>query len=154
MPESPSSEILILYSTETGTSLRVANVIARSLRKVHRHAKIYDAGIYPLSSLISEETVIFVLSTTGSGVPPRSFHTLWKALLRSDLPQDLFDELQYAVFGLGDSGYERFNWAAKMLDRRLKLLSAEPLVERGEGDEQADMGQEFRFSYHSRYLIR
>lgn len=140
MLEISDSPILVLYSTETGTSLQIANAIARSLRRIHLRANICDTSTYPLSSLILEDTVIFVLSTTGSGVPPRSFNALWKALLRPDLPEDFFDEMQYAVFGLGDSGYERFNWAAKMLDRRLKSLSAVELIERGEGDDQADMG--------------
>lgn len=65
---------------------------------------------------------------------------LWNMLLRSDLPNDLFDHLDYAVFGLGDSSYEKFNWAAKKLARRLESLGARHIIERGEGDEQHRLG--------------
>lgn len=62
--------------------------------------------------------------------------TLWKTLLRSDLPSDLLDTMHFAVFGLGDSGYERFNWAAKKLQRRLLSLGALELIPRGDADDQ------------------
>lgn len=64
----------------------------------------------------------------------------WTALLRADLPHDLFDHLDYAVFGLGDSAYEKFCWPAKLLDRRLQALGARSFVSRGESDDQAQLG--------------
>lgn len=61
---------------------------------------------------------------------------LWTMLLRSDLPSDLFEDMDCAVFGLGDSSYEKFCWAAKKLSRRLLSLGAREIVERGEADDQ------------------
>lgn len=65
---------------------------------------------------------------------------LWNMLLRSDLPADLFEDLPFAVFGLGDSSYEKFCWAAKMLSRRMKSLGASEICDRGEADEQDPLG--------------
>lgn len=65
---------------------------------------------------------------------------LWNLLLRSDLPVDLFDQLDFCVFGLGDSAYEKFCWPAKLLSRRLNTLGATEICERGEGDEQHHLG--------------
>lgn len=65
---------------------------------------------------------------------------LWHMLLRADLPPDILEDLNFAVFGLGDSSYEKFCWAAKKLSRRLLSLGARELVERGEGDEQHSAG--------------
>lgn len=67
--------------------------------------------------------------------------SLWQTLLRSDLPADLLEDMHFAVFGLGDSGYERFNWAAKRLQRRLLALGAKELLPRGDGDEQDYYGR-------------
>lgn len=64
----------------------------------------------------------------------------WTALLRSDLPHDLFDHLEFAVFALGDSAYEKFCWPAKLLERRLHTLGAKTIVSRGEGDDQDHLG--------------
>ncbi|KAG6829230.1 hypothetical protein H0H92_005232 [Tricholoma furcatifolium] len=65
---------------------------------------------------------------------------LWGQLLRSDLPPDLFDDLSYAVFGLGDTAYGKFCWAAKKLSRRLSSLGAHEICERGEADDQHQLG--------------
>jgi sulfite reductase alpha subunit-like flavoprotein len=65
---------------------------------------------------------------------------MWKTLLRSDLPPDLFDDLSFAVFGLGDTAYEKFCWPAKKLCRRLLSLGATEICDRGEGDDQDPLG--------------
>ena len=90
--------------------------------------------------LVQESLVLFVISTTGSGIPPRSMTNFWHHLLRADLPPDILDELCFAIFGLGDSAYERFCWAAKMLRRRLEALGAVEVAPMGLGDEQAPLG--------------
>ena len=65
---------------------------------------------------------------------------MWNMLLRADLPHDIFEDLRFAVFGLGDSAYEKFCWAAKKLSRRLLSLGAQEICARGEGDEQHPLG--------------
>ena len=65
---------------------------------------------------------------------------LWNMLLRSDLPSDLLEDLHFAVFGLGDSSYEKFCWPAKKLSRRLTGLGATQICDRGEGDDQHHFG--------------
>ena len=64
----------------------------------------------------------------------------WKSLLRSDLPHDLFDHLDFTVFGLGDTEYKKFCWPAKLLERRLLSLGATSIHERGEADDQHYLG--------------
>ncbi|KAJ3508725.1 hypothetical protein NMY22_g16521 [Coprinellus aureogranulatus] len=61
-------------------------------------------------------------------------------LLRSDLPEDIFEGLPFAVLGLGDSSYERFCWAAKLLSRRMNSLGATEICPRGEANEQDQLG--------------
>lgn len=105
--------------------------------------------------LLEEETVIFVVSTTGSGTEPRSMKNLWDGLLNPLLPPDLFSEgplLNFTVFALGDSSYEKFCWPGKMLARRLENLGAHEFCERGEGDEQHQLGW-VRLSHHRPSLV-
>ena len=71
------------------------------------------------------------------GDPPDSFRALWKMLLRKALPSDALASSSVAVFGLGDSGYPKYNVTAKKLDRRLEALGARRLVPLGLGDDQA-----------------
>ncbi|KAG8833491.1 NAPDH-dependent diflavin reductase [Serendipita sp. 399] len=148
MENSPSSDqlsrhLLILYASETGNSYDAAERIAKEAHRRHFSSTVVSMDAYDASSLIDEPLVIFVLSTTGSGEEPRPMKDLWRThLLRSDLPNDLFDEMEFTVFGLGDSAYERFCWASKKLVRRLLSLGAKLFVEACHADEQERFGYE------------
>ena len=48
--------------------------------------------------------------------------------------------VRVAVFGLGDSSYESFNFVAKRLYKRLVNIGAQPLLPRGDGDDQEKLG--------------
>ncbi|KAG1894560.1 riboflavin synthase domain-like protein [Suillus fuscotomentosus] len=137
---SVSRELLILYATETGTAQEAADRIARECRRVHFHCRVQSMDAYPPETLISEHLVIFVVSTTGWGAEPRAMSSLWNMLLRSDLPDDLFENMDFCVFGLGDTAYEKFCWPAKKLSRRMQSLGGYEICSRGEGDEQHRMG--------------
>ncbi|KAJ2438870.1 NAPDH-dependent diflavin reductase [Coemansia sp. RSA 2424] len=64
----------------------------------------------------------------------------WRFLLRKSIPHDALASLQFAVFGLGDSSYQKFNFPAKRLFRRLQQLGGSALVARGDGDDQHYLG--------------
>ena len=81
-----------------------------------------------------------MVATTGSGTEPRAMTPMWNSLLRSDLPDDLFEDMDFTVFGLGDSAYEKLCWPAKKLARRLTNLGGREFCTRGEGDDQHPLG--------------
>lgn len=47
---------------------------------------------------------------------------------------------RFAVLGLGDSSYVKFNFAAKRLNKRLAQLGGQSLIPIGLGDDQHDLG--------------
>ncbi|KAH7888220.1 hypothetical protein F5I97DRAFT_1806465 [Phlebopus sp. FC_14] len=133
-------DILILYATETGTAQEAADRIARECRRGHYQCRVRNMGKYSPDQLISEHLVVFVIATTGSGMEPRAMTPLWTMLLRSNLPDDLLEDLDFCVFGLGDTSYEKFCWPAKKLSRRLASLGGREICARGEGDDQHQLG--------------
>ena len=58
--------------------------------------------------LVNERIIVFVCSTTGQGNEPDNMKKFWRFLLRKTLPSDSLANLQYALFGLGDSSYAKF----------------------------------------------
>jgi len=48
--------------------------------------------------------------------------------------------LKFGVFGLGDTTYPHFNFAAKKLQRRLESLGGISIVRRGDADDQHRLG--------------
>lgn len=64
----------------------------------------------------------------------------WKFLLRKSLPNDSLTKLNFGVIGLGDSSYQKFNFVAKRLHKRLIQLGANPVLPAGLCDDQHDLG--------------
>ncbi|XP_042975918.1 NADPH-dependent diflavin oxidoreductase 1 isoform X2 [Carya illinoinensis] len=78
----------------------------------------------------------------GQGDTPDPMKVFWRFLLQRNLSKHWLEGVHYAVFGLGDSGYQKYNFAAKKLDKRLADLGAVPIVEKGLGDDQHPSGYE------------
>ena len=64
----------------------------------------------------------------------------WRFLLRKDLPASSLGSMRHACFGLGDSSYPKFCFAAKRLNRRLEQLGSAPIISIGLGDDQDAQG--------------
>jgi len=97
--------------------------------------------MYISQKLLREfDLVIFVVSTTGQGEVPKNGRKFWKGLLRRQLPPGCLAAVQFTTFGLGDSSYSKFNWAARKLHKRLEQLGACEFYPRGEADERHDDG--------------
>ncbi|TPX48248.1 hypothetical protein SeMB42_g00672 [Synchytrium endobioticum] len=134
--------LLVLYGTQTGNAQEVADRIVREARRLHFNSvRSMPMDEYTdRSELVKQKLVIFVCSTTGQGEEPDNMKSFWKFLLRRNLPSNLFSGTSYAVFGLGDTSYPKYNFPAKKLHKRLAQLGAHPVVYRGDGDDQHELG--------------
>ncbi|KAJ1559221.1 NADPH-dependent diflavin oxidoreductase 1, partial [Nowakowskiella sp. JEL0078] len=130
----------ILYGSQTGGAEEVAERIYREARRYHFNCSISAMDEYDRGLLVEEIFVIFVCSTTGQGEEPDNMKKFWRFMLRRGLPNEILGHLNFAVFGLGDSSYTKFNYPAKKLYNRLIQLSACPILERGDGDDQHPSG--------------
>ncbi|KAL9099575.1 MAG: hypothetical protein Q9163_004943 [Psora crenata] len=123
LPSTQERSALVVYGSETG-----------------------NAADYAEESFLNSFTiVVVVISTTGQGDLPSNARQSWKALLRKRLPPTYLKDTQFTSFGLGDSSYPKFNWAARKLHKRLMQLGASELYIRGEGDVQHDEGIDASF---------
>ncbi|GAA5935527.1 hypothetical protein JCM1841_003704 [Sporobolomyces salmonicolor] len=140
-----SRSLLVLHASVTGTAIDIAERIGRRGRREGWAVTVKGVAQFNQAELLETPLIVFVLPTTGNGHPPPSFVPLWTALLHPGLPPDLLEDLRYAVFGLGDSSYGKYNWVGKKMSRRLDALGAHAVVERGEGDDQNEWGVESTF---------
>ncbi|KAK7865468.1 hypothetical protein R5R35_002345 [Gryllus longicercus] len=135
-----SRKLKILYGSQTGTSQEVAERFWRDSKRYYFQGPVLALDDYPVTQLIFETLIIFVCSTTGDGKEPDNMKKFWKFLLRKNLPLDSLKGLRFAVLGLGDSSYTKFNYAAKKLYRRLLQLGGVALLDVGLADDQHDLG--------------
>lgn len=75
-----------------------------------------------MMNLPAEPFVVMCTSTTGQGDAPDNMRSFWSFLLRRSLGADSLSGANFAIFGLGDSGYAKYNAVAKRLDKRLEML--------------------------------
>ncbi|KAI1817801.1 riboflavin synthase domain-like protein [Poronia punctata] len=132
--------MLILYGSETGNSEDAAGEIERMAMRLHFQTSLEEMNDVQLSDLLRYSLVVFVISTTGQGDLPRNARQFWKSLLRKRLPPDCLRRVRFTTFGLGDSSYFQYNWAARKLHKRLEQLGAVEFLPRGEADERHEEG--------------
>ncbi|KAM4697047.1 NADPH-dependent diflavin oxidoreductase 1 [Rhinophrynus dorsalis] len=132
--------MLVLFGSQTGTAEDMAERIGREARRRHFTCRVEALDDYSVASLINEPLVIFVCATTGQGDPPDNMKNFWRFIFRKSLPLNSLCQVDYAVLGLGDSSYPKFNFIAKKLHKRLLQLGANPLLSVALGDDQHDLG--------------
>ena len=154
-------ELLIVYGSQTGNAQDLAERVWRKSKAVIMSSNNSSSGIKTkLGSLDrltptlfddddeqqQQRLVIFVCSTTGQGDVPDNMATFWRTIMRRSVPAAYFAKLRVAVIGLGDSSYDKYNFVAKKLHKRLVQLAARPVLELCLCDEQQADGVEATFS--------
>lgn len=116
---------LIVYGTETGNAKKVGTQLLANLKKEKTQAKLTDVFQLDINKLKKEKVALFIVSTQGDGEFPINANEFYETLKASTI--DL-SELQFAVFGLGDSSYPLFCQAGILLDEVLEQKGAKRLL--------------------------
>ncbi|KXJ92476.1 hypothetical protein Micbo1qcDRAFT_162775 [Microdochium bolleyi] len=139
-PRLAGRRLLIAYGSETGNSQDAAETLERLAERLRFQTYVCEMNDVTFKTLRDFDLVVFVVSTTGQGETPKNARRFWRSLLRKQLPPDCLATLQFTTFGLGDSSYSKFNWAARKLHKRLEQLGGCEFYPRGEADERHDDG--------------
>ncbi|KAL0374908.1 UNVERIFIED_CONTAM: NADPH-dependent diflavin oxidoreductase 1 [Sesamum radiatum] len=143
MEEKFDEQLLILYASQTGNAMDAAERLGREgERRGCPSVSVLSIDEFQPIDLPNKKAVIFIVSTTGQGDNPDSMKGFWRFLLQKNLTREWLKGVHYAVFGLGDSSYQKYNFVAKKLDKRLSDLGAAAIIERGLGDDQHPSGYE------------
>ncbi|KAM4850692.1 NADPH-dependent diflavin oxidoreductase 1 isoform X2 [Urocitellus parryii] len=133
-------QLLVLFGSQTGTAQDVAERLGREARRRRLGCRVQALDSYAVANLIREPLVVFVCATTGQGDPPDNMKNFWRFIFRKNLPSTSLCQMDFAVLGLGDSSYAKFNFVAKKLHRRLLQLGASALLPICLGDDQHELG--------------
>lgn len=91
--------------------------------------------------------VVFVMATYGEGEPTDNAVQLMQNITEPDFNfskgEHRLDGLRYVVFGLGNRTYEHYNEIARKLDKALEDAGARRIGERGEGDDDKSMEEDY-----------
>ncbi len=131
--------VKILYGTETGNSEALAVQASEALKGAGIEADVLDMGNVSLNDLKGYDKALFITSTWGDGDAPGNALELLEEL-QSEKSKCLTD-LNYAVFGIGESIYEHFCQAAIDFDEAVCDLGAKRIenLEKSEDDNEENL---------------
>ncbi len=118
----------ILYGTQTGNAETVAEEAAAAARAKGFATRVAGMDDVPMEQLADMDQLIVVVSTYGEGEMPDNAQMFWDALSANTAPR--LEKLHYGVLALGDTSYDEFCHAGKLVDIRLEQLGAKRLTPR------------------------
>jgi len=157
-------EVQILWSSQSGRAKACARRTHRILQTpscrliengddiLLRPTMSFDQyGPHRILSLNKENTnavstrLILFVSTTGDGEHCDSIRETWKLLLQNSLPYNQLEQINFALFCLGDRAYgpDAYCAAGRKLASRLIQLGAKPFSPIGYGDDGTPNGGVF-----------
>ncbi|MEM6711372.1 MAG: sulfite reductase subunit alpha [Pseudomonadota bacterium] len=127
-----AAHVEFLYGTQTGNAESVAQDAARSARAKGFSTNVAGLDDISMDKLAETDNAIIVVSTYGEGEMPDNAQIFWDSLSSDTAPR--LEKLSYGVLALGDTSYDEFCHAGKLIDMRLEQLGAKRLLGRVDCD--------------------
>ncbi|KAF8685472.1 NADPH--cytochrome P450 reductase [Rhizoctonia solani] len=143
--------LAIFYGSQTGTAEEYAIRIAKEAKsRFGLGSLVCDLEEYDfnkLDALPEGCAAIFVMATYGEGEPTDNAVEFMNNINEDDFEfskgEHRLEGLKYVVFGLGNKTYEHYNKVARDVDEKLTTLGAQRIGERGEGDDDKSMEEDY-----------
>ena len=119
--------LIVGYGTDMGNAEDAAMSFAEAVAPLGIAAEAIELNQIELAELQSATHLVVVTSTFGDGEFPDNALLFWEAI---SADTDRLEHLNFAVLALGDTSYEFFCNAGKLLDERLEALGATRLLDR------------------------
>ncbi|WP_210491145.1 assimilatory sulfite reductase (NADPH) flavoprotein subunit [Patulibacter sp. SYSU D01012] len=131
-PAPATRTLTVLFGTDTGNAKELAGELAQAAQAQGVEARVADMADYKPRALKDEQDLLVVTATHGEGDPPPNAVGFFEFLAGRKAPK--LDGVRFGVLALGDSTYEHYCSAGRVLDERLEELGGERLLDRVDCD--------------------
>ncbi len=126
----------VLFGSQTGTSEFLAEDLATAARARGMAVNLRALDDITPDDLPGMGHVLVVTSTYGEGEMPDNAELFWEAFAADTAPR--LEDVRFSVLALGDSGYDDFCQAGKLIDLRFEQLGAVRMLPRTDCDVDYD----------------
>ncbi|MDZ4724811.1 MAG: flavodoxin domain-containing protein [Leptospira sp.] len=130
-----SLQLTVVYGTETGNAKKLATSFVKKLKDAGHNVKLKNTETYKANEFDSEKNLIVIIATHGDGDPPASAKNFVESL-KNRTPH--FENLNFAVLGLGDTSYPLFCKTGEDVDSLLNNLGGNRIIPLGKCDLDID----------------
>lgn len=112
----------IMFGSQSGTAEGFAFDMAKEGRTYGFYSKAIDLEDYDIDDLPAEEVVIFLVSTYGEGEPTDNAQEFYNWMISEERSDTELVNLDFAVYGLGNTQYQFFNKMGREFNEYLEKL--------------------------------
>lgn len=134
-------KLFFFYGSQTGTAEDFSTQLEEDGTERGFECEAIDLEDFEEDQLDDCDVAVFLLATYGEGDPTDNAAEFVDDWLNSD-DTDI-DEVQFAVFGLGNTEYDQYNAVGKLVDSRMEALGCKRVFKFGMGDDSGDIEDDF-----------
>nr|ABO09628.1 NADPH cytochrome P450 reductase [Starmerella bombicola] len=157
--EKNNKNVIVFYGSQTGTAEDLASKLAKELSSKYglrtMTADPENFDFEKLDTFPESHLAVFLMASYGDGEPTDNAQDLYSFLGNSpSFSQDgeTLENLNFAVFGLGNVLYEFYNKAGKDMHKYLTDLGGHSIGPYGEGDDSKGMLEEDYMAWKDEFL--
>ncbi|MGO2660559.1 sulfite reductase subunit alpha [Mycetocola reblochoni] len=135
-PSATTLTLNVLVGTQTGNSEEYAEDLAAAARAQGLAAAVTSLDGVTADTLATLENILVVTSTYGEGEMPDNAELFWESFHAEGAPR--LESARFSVLALGDSSYDGYCQAGKLIDTRFEQLGASRIVPRVDVDVDGD----------------
>lgn len=135
---SMKTQISIVYGSQSGNSRVISEILKTKITNFE--TELINIENFSLENFLTPGTYIFICSTYGNGDFPFCAQYFYNILTSGYLSSEFLKNSNIAIFGMGDSSYQKYNFASRKLYKAFESLGANFIGKLGMGNAQDKMG--------------
>lgn len=145
IPDNFPQEVEIYFGSQTGTAEKFSKILEEEAQDIGINVKVVDMEDFDKEEFKNVDLAILTVATHGEGDPTDNALRMYTWLKKNakNKETELLKGVDYTVFALGDTEYEKFCSAGDFFYKKLEICGATRVFDMGTGDASKEMENNF-----------